>query len=108
MLDTRTEPTAADFRNMQNNPEFKELKSKFRSFTFPMSVAFFVWYIGFVALATYMPDFMGQQIFGLFNVGMLLGVLQFVTTFAITAAYIKFANKQIEPRAKKIRQMMEG
>ncbi|GAA4784037.1 hypothetical protein CCANI_03800 [Corynebacterium canis] len=104
----RREPTAAEFRAMQEAPEFIDLKKTFRSFTFPMSAAFFVWYIAYVLMATYMSDMMGKVVFGSINVGILLGLAQFVTTFIITWWYIKFANKQIEPRAAAIRAEMEG
>lgn len=105
---SRREPTAAEFRAMQASPQFQELRSTFRNFTFPMSVAFFVWFIGFVLAATYMPDMMASKVFGNVNLGIVLGFLQFVTTFLITWIYIKFANKQIEPRAAAIREAMEG
>ncbi|MEJ5927631.1 DUF485 domain-containing protein [Corynebacterium sp. H128] len=104
----RREPTAAEFRAMQSSPQFQELRSTFRSFTFPMSIVFFVWFIGYVLVATYMPDLMGKIIFGNVNLGIILGLLQFLTTFLITWIYIKFANKNIEPRAAAIRQAMEG
>lgn len=105
---TRREPTAAEFRAMQQSPQFQELRSTFRGFTFPMSVAFFVWFIGFVLAATYLPDLMATPVVGTVNLGIVLGMLQFVTTFLITWVYIKFANKNIEPRATAIRQEMEG
>lgn len=104
----RREPTAQEFREMQVSPEFVELKKTFRSFTFPMSIAFFVWYLAYVLMATYMPDLMGKQVFGSVNVGVVLGFAQFATTFLITWIYIKYANKNIEPRAAAIRQEMEG
>lgn len=93
---------------MQQSPQFQELRSTFRGFTFPMSVAFFVWFIGFVLAATYLPDLMAATVVGTVNLGIVLGILQFVTTFLITWVYIKFANKNIEPRATAIRQEMEG
>ncbi|MEJ5997298.1 DUF485 domain-containing protein [Corynebacterium sp. H130] len=105
---TRREPTAAEFRAMQQSPQFQELRSTFRGFTFPMSVLFFVWFIAYVLVATYMPEQMGMKVFGNVNLGIVLGILQFVTTFIITWVYIKFANKNIEPRATAIRQEMEG
>lgn len=104
----RREPTAQEFREMQVSPQFKELKSKYRSFTFPMSIAFFIWYLVYVLAATYAPDFMGSSVFGSINVGVVLGLAQFVTTFLITWIYIKYANKNIEPRAAAIREAMEG
>lgn len=103
-----TEPTAADFRAMQNAPEFLDLKKTFRGFVFPMSVAFFLWYVLYVVTATFAPDFMAKPVFGLINVGIIFGVLQFVSTFAITWSYVKFANREIEPRAAKIRAELEG
>lgn len=105
---TRREPTAAEFRAMQTSQQFKELRSTFRNFTFPMSVAFFVWFVGYVLVATYMPEAMGTKLLGEVNLGIILGLLQFVTTFLITWIYIKYANKNIEPRAAAIRQEMEG
>lgn len=103
----RREPTAQEFREMQQSPEFRDLKSAFRSFTFPMSVAFFIWYILYVLMATYMPDFMGKPVVGSVNMGIFLGFAQFLTTFLITWIYIRYANKNIEPRAAAIRAAME-
>lgn len=102
------QPTAAEFRAMQVSPQFKELKRTYRSFTFPMSIAFFVWYLVFVIAATYAPDFMGTKVVGSINLGVILGMTQFLTTFVITWVYIKYANKNIEPRARAIREEMEG
>ncbi|CAB0957954.1 hypothetical protein FRC0485_00726 [Corynebacterium diphtheriae] len=104
----RREPSTEEFRAMQASPQFVDLKRTYRSFTFPMSIAFFVWYLAFVITATYAPDLMGNAIVGSVNLGVILGVAQFVTTFIITWVYIKFANKNIEPRAAAIRESMEG
>lgn len=93
---------------MQNSAEFKELRSKFRNFAFPMSIAFFVWYILYVLVATFATEWMATPISGHINYGMVFGLLQFVTTFAITYIYIVFANKVLEPRQAAIREKMEG
>lgn len=39
---TAPAPTAAQFRAAQRSEEFTELRSTYRSFAFPMTVAFFV------------------------------------------------------------------
>lgn len=103
----RREPTPDEFVAMQKSPEFQELRGTFRGFTFPVMIAAFVWYVFYVLLATFAPSLMAQPLLGL-NVGLWLGLLQFVTTFAITWVYVKWANKNIEPRAAHIRQEMEG
>ncbi|SDS33333.1 Uncharacterized membrane protein, DUF485 family [Corynebacterium timonense] len=104
---TRREPSPNEFEAMQKSAEFQGLRKAYRGFTFPVSVAFFVWYIFYVLVATFYSDAMAQPFLGL-NVGMWLGILQFVTTFIITWAYVVYANKNIEPRAARIREEMEG
>lgn len=103
----RREPTPQEFVEMQHSPQFQELRKTYRSFTFPVSVAFFVWYLFYVIFATFWPDVMAQPFLGM-NVGLWLGVAQFITTFAITWAYVVYANKNIEPQAAAIREEMEG
>ncbi|WP_018018064.1 DUF485 domain-containing protein [Corynebacterium capitovis] len=104
---TRREPTPDEFVAMQKSTEFQELRKAYRGFTFPVSVAFFAWYVFYVLVATFMPDTMAKPLLGM-NVGIWLGILQFVTTFLITWAYVVYANKNIEPRAAHIREEMEG
>lgn len=104
----RRQPTAQEFREMQASQEFGELRSKFRSFAFPMTVAFFVWYIAYVLIATFASEWMSTPVFGSINVGLLFGLLQFLTTFIITYVYVVFSNKNLEPRQAAIRKKMEG
>ncbi|MGA4669233.1 DUF485 domain-containing protein [Propionibacteriaceae bacterium Y1923] len=96
------------FIAMQNSDEFAQLRKKFRNFSFPLSVAFLVWYFGYVLLSTYAVDFMQTPVVGNVNLGILLGLLQFVTTFGITALYIRHANKNLDPIAGKLRAELEG
>lgn len=104
----RRQPTPQEFQEMQSSQEFGELRSKFRSFAFPMSIAFFVWYIAYVLVATFASDWMATPVVGSINIGVFFGLAQFVTTFAITYIYIIYANKNLEPRQAVIRQKMEG
>ncbi|ALC05285.1 hypothetical protein CDES_04195 [Corynebacterium deserti GIMN1.010] len=108
VIKERRQPTPQEFVEMQNSAEFKELRSKFRSFAFPMSVAFFVWYIVYVLVATFASDWMSTPVVGNMNIGVFFGLAQFITTFAITYIYIVYANKNLEPRQAAIRQKMEG
>ncbi len=101
-------PTADEFVAVQASPEFAELKRRLRRFVFPMAVAFLTWYLAYVLLGAYAHDFMATQVFGTINVGLLLGLAQFVTTFLITGLYVRYANREIDPRATAIREQMEG
>ncbi|MGU3432168.1 DUF485 domain-containing protein [Actinomycetes bacterium M1A6_2h] len=104
----RRVPEPQEFVDMQASPEFQDLKRRLRRFVFPMAAFFLLWYISFVLLGAYAHDFMGTKVFGNINVGLLLGLGQFVTTFVITGIYVKFANRELDPRAAKIREELEG
>lgn len=101
-------PTAQEFIDMQASPQFQELRSRLRRFVFPMTAFFLSWYGFYVVLGIYATDFMGTKVFGNVNIGLLLGLGQFVTTFAITAWYISFANRRFDPKAAAIRAQLEG
>ncbi|APT83155.1 DUF485 domain-containing protein [Corynebacterium ammoniagenes] len=104
----RREPSADEFIAMQKSPQFQKLRSTYRKFAFPMTVAFMAWYLLYVVTAVFAHDFMAIEIGGGFNIGLVFGLLQFVTTFLITWLYIQYANKNIEPQAAAIREEMEG
>ncbi|MGP6175317.1 DUF485 domain-containing protein [Corynebacterium sp. A21] len=106
-LDSRREPTAQDFIDMQESPQFQDLRSTYRSFVFPMSIVFAVWYFIYVLAAVYLPELMGVPFLGM-NIGMWFGMAQLFTTFLITWLYVRFASQKIEPKAEAIRAQMEG
>ncbi|MEX5295223.1 DUF485 domain-containing protein [Kocuria sp. CPCC 205268] len=96
-----------DFPAAQRSPEFQELRKTHRGFVFPLAVAFLVWYLLYVVLAMYVPQLFAIQVIGNVNLGVVLGLLQFVTTFAITGAYVSFANRKLDPKATAIRERLE-
>ena len=100
--------TPEEYRAAQNSPEFIELKRRFRRFAFPMTVAFFAWYVLYLLLSTYAPDFMATPVLGNVNLGILLGLGQFVTTFVITHVYVAHANRQTDPIADEMRHRLEA
>jgi uncharacterized membrane protein (DUF485 family) len=99
---------AVDFKEVQSTEQFKELRKRHRSFVFPLSIAFLLWYFAYVLLADYAVDFMSTKVWGNINVGLILGLLQFVSTFAITGWYVSYANRKLDPIAAEIRQEIEG
>ncbi len=72
-----------------------------------MTIASIAWYFLYVFLAAYATDFMGTKLFGNINVGLVLGLSQFLTTFAVTAAYIRYADRTLDPMSSRIRHEME-
>ncbi|MGY1594010.1 DUF485 domain-containing protein [Geodermatophilus sp. SYSU D00708] len=99
--------TPEEYEQAQASPEFAELKRRFRRFAFPMTVAFLVWYLLYVLLSTYAPDLMSTRVFGNVNLGILLGLAQFVTTFVITHLYVAHADRRTDPIADEMRERLE-
>lgn len=98
------ETHSTPYLEVQDSEDFKELRKRFRGFVFPCTIFFLLWYFAYVILAAYFPEFMSIRVFANINVGLILGLLQFVTTFAITIAYVRWADKVFDPRADAIRE----
>ena len=49
----------------------------------PGTAFVFIWYFGFIALAGYAPDFMGERLIDGFTVGYVLALTQFVMTWVL-------------------------
>ena len=97
--DARTPDATAsvDFEQVQSTERFQELRKRHRSFVFPMAVAFLLWYFAYVLLADYAVEFMSTKVWGNINIGLILGLLQFITTFAITGWYVSYSNRRGNP-----------
>lgn len=99
---------AAAHLDVQNSPEFRELRSSFRRFVFPMTAVFLAWYFLYVIASAWARDFMGHKLVGNINVGLVFGVLQFVSTFLIAFVYSRYMRNRVDPLAERIRERVEG
>lgn len=95
-----------DYEAFQARPEFQAYKHKLRRFVFPLAAAFMIWFLLFVILGAYAREFMSQPLWGV-NVGLWLGLAQFVTTFGITSWYVAYANKNLDPDTVALRAQLE-
>lgn len=100
-------PSEARYIAVQKSPEFQDLRTRYRRWVIPVTVLSLLWYFLYVALAAYASDFMGTKLFGNINIGLVMGLLQFVTTFAVTSAYVRYADRVLDPRSARIREEME-
>ena len=97
-----------DWEAVQSSPEFQDLRHRLRSFVFPITGLFLAWYLLYVLLATYAPAFMSAKIGGNITVGLIFGLLQFVSTFAITIWYVRYADRRLDPLAEQLRGELES
>jgi uncharacterized membrane protein (DUF485 family) len=103
----RTGGSGTSYQEVQASQEFQQLRSRFRAFVFPMTALFLTWYFLYVVLAAFAPGFMSTKIMGNINIGLVFGLLQFVSTFAITMIYARWANRQLDPTTGRLRESME-
>ncbi|MGH3872554.1 MAG: DUF485 domain-containing protein [Pseudonocardiaceae bacterium] len=102
-------PSTVDpWTSAQHSAEFTTLRGRLHSFAFPMTAFFLAWYFLYVLLAAFAPQVMAIKITGNINLGLVIGLLQFVSTFAITSIYVRFANKYLDPVGDRIRERIEG
>ena len=98
-----------DWEAIERSPEFRELVSKKRAFIVPGTIFFLAWYLGFIVLAGYAPDFMGSEFLvdGL-TVGYVLALSQFLMTFVLGWLYLRKADRVFDPLAERVVARAEG
>jgi uncharacterized membrane protein (DUF485 family) len=106
-LSTETTP-AERYLAVQRSDDFVRLRRMLRSFVFPMTVAFFLWYALYVLLSAYARGFMSIKLIGNINVALVLGLLQFLSTFLIAWYYARYAAVKLDPLADKIGAELES
>ncbi len=92
------------YERIASEPEFAELRRRYRRFAFPATVAFMVWYITYVVCNNWARDFMDTQVVGNINVALVFGLLQFASTFLIAYLYARHSTKKLDPLATKLQR----
>jgi uncharacterized membrane protein (DUF485 family) len=82
--------------------DFHRLRTRYRNFAIPWTVAFLAWYLLYVVLSNWANDFMETRLFGNINVALVLGLLQFASTFLIAWLYSRHAAKHLDPLARRL------
>ena len=62
------------------------------------------WYLLYVVMSNWAPDFMSTQVVGNINVALVFGLLQFVSTFLIAWLYGRYMEKHVDPLARELEQ----
>jgi uncharacterized membrane protein (DUF485 family) len=101
-------PGQTPHEQVQATAEFVQLRRRVRGFAFPVTAAFLLWYLAYVLLASYARDLMATPLLGAVNLGLVIGLLQFVSTFVIAMISVRHARRRIDPLADRIRVRVEG
>jgi uncharacterized membrane protein (DUF485 family) len=103
-----TEPHAAapaeriDWDAVEATSEFQELVRRKRRFVVPATIFFLCWYLGFIALAGYAEDFMGESVYEGLTVGYVLALSQFVMVWVLTWMYLRKADRDFDPLERQV------
>jgi uncharacterized membrane protein (DUF485 family) len=91
-----------DWVAAERSPEFRELIKRKRAFVVPATIFFLAWYFGFIILAGYAPDFMGEEFLtdGM-TVGYALALTQFLMTWGLGWWYLRKADRVFDPLAER-------
>ncbi|HET9874026.1 MAG TPA: DUF485 domain-containing protein [Propionibacteriaceae bacterium] len=92
----------AVYDEIAQREEFRQLQRRYRSFAFPATIAFMLWYITYVVCNNWARGLMDTPVIGNINVAVVFGLLQFVSTFAIAFFYSRHAGKALDPLATKL------
>ena len=90
-----------DWEAAERSPEFRALIAKRRSFVLPATIFFLAWYFGFIILAGYAEDFMGESVYEGLTVGYVLALTQFIMVWGLGAVYLRKADRDFDPLARK-------
>jgi uncharacterized membrane protein (DUF485 family) len=100
--------SASGYEVIHRSREFRTLRRRFASFVVPVTVLFIGWYFLYVLVAVFAPGFMRTSVVGDVNVGLCFGVLEFVSTFAITLGYNRWARRRLDPLAGRLRKRVDA
>jgi uncharacterized membrane protein (DUF485 family) len=93
-----------DWKAVERSPEFRELITARRRFVLPATIFFLSWYLGFILLAGYAPDFMARSVYQGLTVGYCLALTQFVMVGALGLMYLRRSERVYDPLAEKVIQ----
>jgi uncharacterized membrane protein (DUF485 family) len=99
-------PTAGgemvDWEGIERSEEFRELVRRRRSFVVPATIFFLAYYMGFILLAGYAPDFMAESVYQGLTVGYCLALTQFVMVFVLGLWYLRKADREFDPLSDRV------
>lgn len=103
----KTQVSGQSYVAVMASPQYDKLRSTFRNFAFPMTIAGLVSYFVYVVLSIYAPGLMGKMAFGSVNWGTIIGLLQFAVTWIWTAIYVRFADSKLDTEAAALKAQLE-
>ena len=93
--------STVDWEAIERSPEFQELVTRRRRFVIPCTIFFLAWYMAFIVVCAYAPDFMGESVYEGLTVGYVYALTQFVMVFALGMWYLRKSDREFDPLAER-------
>ncbi|MDX6741921.1 DUF485 domain-containing protein [Actinocorallia sp. A-T 12471] len=87
--------------------KFRLLRARFQRLVIRFVGVFLGWYLLYIGLSAFARGFMAQSVVGHVNVALVLGVLQFASTFGLAWYYSRYARRMLDPLAAQLRAESE-
>ena len=100
--------TSIDWEAIERSPEFQELVARRRRFVIPCTVFFLAWYMTFIVVCAYAPDFMGESVYQGLTVGYCYALTQFAMVFTLGLLYLRKADREFDPLAERAIEAYAG
>ena len=88
-----------DWQGIERSPEFRDLIKRRRRFVIPATIFFLAYYMAFIIVAGYAPDFMGESVYQGLTVGYCYALTQFLMVFVLGIWYLRKAENEFDPLA---------
>src|SRR4051812_12963302 len=91
--------TMVDWKGIERSDEFRELIKKRRSFVVPATIFFLAYYMAFIIIAGYAPDFMARSVYEGLTIGYCYALTQFLMVFVLGIWYLRKSDQVFDPLA---------
>ena len=101
---TKVQSHQASNDHIKNNPKFRELVTKRRTFAWTLTAAMMVLYYGFIMLVAYNKPFLAKPLFegSIATVGFPIGVGVILLSIVFTGIYVRRANGEFDELNRQI------
>ena len=95
-------------RDLLESPDFRRMLARRWRVSLVLSTLLFVLYYGYILLIALSPAVLSQRIGAVTTLGIPVGAGVIVGAWALTAAYVLWANRHFDPEAERLRQRLRG
>lgn len=107
-MDTTGQPDPGRYLAVHRGAEFVAMSRRWRAFVLRANVVLAVWWLTAILLGAFAPGAYRVKIAGAFNVGLLVVLVSFALTLGMTAAYLRFARREVDPAGERVRAALGG